>query len=674
MVAVSLIFILSLSSLLLLRNILKQQEGYGTLINISGRQRMLSQQIALLAHEIVAERHGSPDPPLLLRQIDAALTLMQRSHRRLLQGLTDGNSRSIPLSATLAEMYYQPPLEVDRMVTEYIAAMKTLLGQAVSTESLEQLSRLSIHARKKLLPALDAVVQQYEAESNRYSAILKDSTLAILLLMLLLLLGIIRLGFRPMVRLIIENENMLNSILDSIPILMDIVSKDGTILYQSQFLINLLGKSTIGQRCFTTYSSNTTQCTSCPIKITDPPCSQKTNSSFKMLVAGIEVVTTHIPILFKGQDALLHTFQDITEQKKTESLLIKAKEASEHTSAMKSNFLANMSHEIKTPMNAILGFSELTLETELNLKQQGYLNKIQYSANSLLRIIDGILDFSKIDAGRVALVNRHFSLKELLDNLIFLYSDQARDKDITLKSHLPPEIPPLLVGDALRLQQILKNFLDNSLKFTDIGRITIQVELESHSPQGVFLKFSISDTGIGITTAQLRTLFDSFSQADSSRTRKYSGTGLGLAISKQLIELLGGQLAVSSRKRRGTVFSFSLPFSLPNDDLECPTLPFTTAPLSPRRSSSKTESCPSPASSLEDMLPLISELSLLLREKHFDAIARWSELRLRLPSQSAMEIQKIDDCIQKFEFSKAVPLITQLIEKLQDLSSTRMPR
>lgn len=565
MTAVGLIFLVSLSSLLILRHILKQQEGYATIINISGRQRMLSQQIALLAHEILAKEQQG-ERKVLLGQINVSIQLMKQSHQQLTSGKTADNT-GVELSDILSDMYFSSPLEVDRLVNDYLANIERLVAEPVSEKSFRELSVLAITARGVLLNALNDIVQQYERESNTYSDALADSALLIFILMLLLLAVIVVFAFRPMANVVAENEGMLNSILDSIPTLMDIVSKkDGTILYQSEFLLNRLGESSIGQKCFEAYKVDQIPCESCPTSHAEVNVERKVTTCFDRLGVGTIIQITHLPILFKGEEALLHTFQDITEQQNTEAFLIKAKEEADQTSNLKSNFLANMSHEIKTPMNAIIGFSDLALETELNPQQQGYLNKIRHSSQSLLKIVNTILDFSKIATGNMNLENREFSVEEIWESLRLLYGDDAQEKNIELCFREEAGTPVLLIGDAPRLQQILSNLIENSLKFTDQGKITVTANLMERTAQQVQLVFNVADTGIGMTSAEQLTLFDSFAQVDSSTTRKYGGTGLGLAISKQLVELLGGVLEVSSEEGVGTVLSFTVIFKLQTGD------------------------------------------------------------------------------------------------------------
>ncbi|MBW2410851.1 MAG: PAS domain S-box protein, partial [Deltaproteobacteria bacterium] len=235
--------------------------------------------------------------------------------------------------------------------------------------------------------------------------------------------------------------------------------------------------------------------------------------------------------------------QDITERKQMEEELIVAKQASDDANKAKGDFLANMSHEIRTPMNAVIGMAHLALKTDLSPKQRDYLKKIQTSANALLGIINDILDFSKIEAGKMDIESVDFNLQDVMDNLANLVTVKAQEKeDLEVLFHTNWEVPHFLVGDPLRLGQVLINLANNAVKFTDSGEIVVSTELIEQNEDRVTLKFSVRDTGIGLTEEQVAKLFQSFTQADTSTTRKYGGTGLGLAISKKLVNLMGGDI------------------------------------------------------------------------------------------------------------------------------------
>lgn len=259
-------------------------------------------------------------------------------------------------------------------------------------------------------------------------------------------------------------------------------------------------------------------------------------------------------------------FQNISERIQAARALEEAKIEADAANQAKSNFLANMSHEIRTPMNAVIGFSHLMLQTALNTSQLDYVKKIQSSATSLLGIINDILDFSRIEAGKLSIEAKSFRIEKIINQVFTLISLPAEEKGLNVIVNISPNVPDIVSGDPLRLAQVLTNLANNAVKFTSEGRIEITVEAVKSIEDECVVRFEVRDTGIGLTEEQIARLFQSFSQADASTTRKYGGSGLGLSISKTLVELMGGQIGVESTPGVGSRFFFTTRFGVAMSD------------------------------------------------------------------------------------------------------------
>ena len=372
---------------------------------------------------------------------------------------------------------------------------------------------------------------------------------------------------------IMEERLLLRHLIDAVPLPIFYMEDAKTISLSNKAFREFFGLPSEEPASFTLEQllteAGTTEIATCLTEILDNPDVTRTRQEISLASHSNHAHAMDVTLCKFQQPnttttPIIGVLVDITAQKTFTSQLSLALQQAEQSTQKakdanraKGEFLANMSHEIRTPLNAVIGLTYLCLQTQLTEQQRDYLNKTNLSANSLLQLLNDILDFSKIEAGKLSLEQAKFNLVEMLDGVVTMLSLKSQEKGLELLVDIDQNVPTYLKGDSHRLRQVCTNLVNNAIKFTDQGEISIIVTLVEEEPYGVMLQFAVIDTGIGLTQTQIEKLFQKFFQGDTSTTRKYGGTGLGLAISKRLVEMMGGRINVRSRATQGSEFSFT---------------------------------------------------------------------------------------------------------------------
>jgi signal transduction histidine kinase/CheY-like chemotaxis protein len=350
-----------------------------------------------------------------------------------------------------------------------------------------------------------------------------------------------------------ENNELINLILQTISLGMDIVDEHGNILFQNGNLEKQFGRKAIGQKCWDLYRDDQSQCEDCPL-LEGINIGKTKLYETKGILGGKTIQISYTGMLYMGKKAILEIFQDITERNLYEFELKAAKVKAEESNRSKSAFLVSMGHEIKTPMNAIMGFSDLMVETEGDEMKQ-FAAIVQKCSKQLLLLIDDVLHLSRLQSGKMPVDNIGFKPAELVTDVYRMFNLPHLKKELDITISIPEQYEKLIIlSDAGKIRQVLTNFAANAVKFTSEGSVELGFDL-----QNGFVEFYVTDTGIGIPEKEQQRIFDSFYRSEQAVSSAIEGTGLGLSIAKELVELMGGVIGVSSEQNKGSRFFFSIP-------------------------------------------------------------------------------------------------------------------
>jgi signal transduction histidine kinase/CHASE3 domain sensor protein/FixJ family two-component response regulator len=381
---------------------------------------------------------------------------------------------------------------------------------------------------------------------------------------------------------VVESEFRIKSFLESLPIGVYVLGIDGKAYYANKKSTSILGQGLVHGASLTelpqlykSYVSGTMN----PYPADKQPIVRALNGEKDIVVEDMEIEkngkrfplrinATAIETSAGETEYAIAVFEDVTDIRETEKKLIEARRIAEESALLKESFLANMSHEIRTPMNAIIGFTDLLLRRHLGERELDYVRTIKSSGENLLRIINDVLDISKIESGMMSFEIHPLSIKEIFTSLQAMMLPKAHEKNLVLSFNFDPNLPNTVAGDPTRLTQVILNLVGNAIKFTSEGSIKVFANLLKFEDDIYWIEFTIQDTGIGISNEKLKSIFDRFTQAESHTNRHYGGTGLGLSIAKQLVELQGGEISVESTPNQGSIFKFALPFQKANEIVE----------------------------------------------------------------------------------------------------------